>query len=57
MLEWQEVGGANLNNYMDDLVSYEENVESCIPRVPKKPNAAIGPYSIQAAKAIKTKGG
>ena len=56
MLEWQEVGGANLNKCMDDLVSYEENVESCIPRVPKKPNTAIGPYSIQAAKAIKTKG-
>ena len=57
MLEWQEVGGDNLNKCMDDLVSYGENVESCIPRVPKKLDTATEPYSIQAAKAIKTEGG
>nr|POF10538.1 hypothetical protein CFP56_04763 [Quercus suber] len=56
MLEWQEVGGANLNKCIDDLVNYGENVESCIPRVPKKPDAATEPCSIQAAKAFKTEG-
>lgn len=52
MLEWQEVGGANLNKCMDGLVSYGENVESCIPRVPKKPDTATKPSSIEGRANI-----